>query len=299
MPSPLLEKRRIEDTQGWKDDAVKFLPAIGLLHRTFPDADWYIIADDDIYFFTENLHHTLSKFNPTDVHYMGIPTLFVGCDGVQKFGEGPAFAHGGSGILMSKAAVAKVLTVLDKCIVKYHTCWAGDITVALCMRDFRYPHNPCIRPITFHHLKPDVMEQVHLATQVARARLQDMEYVWDKVTHRTHAHLYHTPAGSTTPELVARTSPHYAPHTDPDDPIVHIDKMRNSDAYHEFVAGEGPKALAECRNKCIDDKKCRSWDFNPADRKCRLMEPVPRLEDRDGGITGIVKGRFTCSAYSM
>jgi hypothetical protein len=33
------------------------------------------------------------------------------------------FAHGGTGIILSRGAVLKVLPILDTCIMKYKDCW--------------------------------------------------------------------------------------------------------------------------------------------------------------------------------
>ena len=67
-------------------------------------------------------------------YYFGSATVFVGCDGVTEFGSGPEFAHGGSGILLSKAAMRLMMRNIDTCIEKYKDCWAGDVRVALCLR---------------------------------------------------------------------------------------------------------------------------------------------------------------------
>ena len=71
-----------------------------------------------------------------------------------------------------------MMTIIDKCIKKYETCWAGDVRVALCLRDvkifgtsnnhfhgsgFEYSIKNSSweikkadqKPITFHKMKPD------------------------------------------------------------------------------------------------------------------------------------------------
>ncbi|KAI9225048.1 hypothetical protein BC828DRAFT_135660 [Blastocladiella britannica] len=193
-----------KEKQGWKLDAHKFIPTIRHLRTRFPNASWFVILDDDAYVYMDNLHARLSKLDPNVPHYIGAPNIFAGCDGVRKFGEGPAFAHGGAGIYMSRAAVDGVMRVLDRCIVKYHDCWAGDIRVALCMRDagvfvtnpfeglihqvpptattFHFPPRrdqagACARPITFHHVRPYMYQALHAAE--ARARQHTSEGDWN------------------------------------------------------------------------------------------------------------------------
>ncbi|KAJ3099692.1 hypothetical protein HDU97_002861 [Phlyctochytrium planicorne] len=124
-----------KESQGWKRDAHKNLPGFRELYKMYPNADWYLMIDDDTYVFMDNVHTMLSKLDPSHPWYIGNANVFVGCDGVSKFGEGPLFAHGGSGIVMSKAAMKIMLADLQACIIKYKDCWAGDVRVALCLRD--------------------------------------------------------------------------------------------------------------------------------------------------------------------
>ncbi|KAJ3298788.1 hypothetical protein HDU79_006831 [Rhizoclosmatium sp. JEL0117] len=116
-------------------DAHKFLPGLRLLYKTYPDMPWYLMIDDDAFVFMHSLSEYVKLFSHTKPYYIGNMNVFVGCDGVTEFGQGPAFAHGGSGILVSNAAMKKVLDGVDGCIVKYRDCFFGDVRVALCMRD--------------------------------------------------------------------------------------------------------------------------------------------------------------------
>ncbi|KAJ3227485.1 hypothetical protein HDU81_006703, partial [Chytriomyces hyalinus] len=144
-------------TKGWTLDAHKNLPAFRLLYNKFPNADWYIMIDDDSYIF-----------------------LFRGCDGVRKMGDGPKFAQGGSGIVMSQGALKAMMNIIDVCILRFKSCWAGDIRVGLCMRDsgilvdhvlefygfppdadFGFPDDPCTRPLVFHHSTQNQIQTFH------------------------------------------------------------------------------------------------------------------------------------------
>jgi hypothetical protein len=75
---------------------------------------------------------------------------------------------------------AMVLNI-DKCIIKYKSCWAGDIRTGLCLRDagillenfpgfHKDPPNkkfrwkgfwPCDIPVTFHHLLPAHIQKLY------------------------------------------------------------------------------------------------------------------------------------------
>lgn len=85
------------------------------------------MMDDDSYIFMENIETLVSKLDPSKPIYMGSENNFVGCDGVKNYGDGPSFAHGGSGILVSRGALKKLVFDVDNCIIKYRDCWAGDV----------------------------------------------------------------------------------------------------------------------------------------------------------------------------
>ncbi|ORZ37437.1 hypothetical protein BCR44DRAFT_1430231 [Catenaria anguillulae PL171] len=232
---------RIEDTRGWKFDAYKFLPSVREAYRQFPKADWFLIADDDTYFFMESVHAALSHYEPSDRHYFGSGNVFVGCDGVTEFGQGPMFAHGGGGIILSRGAVQALLPNLNTCIPKYFECWAGDVSLALCLRDsgirhsdigygFRfYQDNPgsdkwafpihigaaCDRPLSMHHLRAGDLDKLKNAEQSAGYKAKYVSKMESKVSPKTHPWLY---ASSATTEkngggakLAAAVSPFYSP----------------------------------------------------------------------------------------
>ncbi|KAJ3351062.1 hypothetical protein HDU83_009253 [Entophlyctis luteolus] len=119
------------DSPGWKNDAKKNIPGFRKLYESYPHADWYMMIDDDTFVFLDNLMDFLDSMNPSTPIYAGRANAFVGCDGVQKHGEGPPFAHGGSGIILSRKAMELLMSSYETCIQKYSSCWAGDIRVGL------------------------------------------------------------------------------------------------------------------------------------------------------------------------
>ncbi|KAJ3283078.1 hypothetical protein HDU76_008535, partial [Blyttiomyces sp. JEL0837] len=124
-----------ESSLGWILDAHKNLPGFSTLFTRFPNANWYLMIDDDTYLSLENLDKMLESYDPLESYYLGFANYFVGCDGVDSFRQGPKFAHGGSGILLSRGAVEKLMEGLDECLLRYRDCWAGDVRVGLCLRD--------------------------------------------------------------------------------------------------------------------------------------------------------------------
>jgi Fringe-like len=79
---------------GWKVDAHKNLPGFVDLYTNFPDADWYMMIDDDTFVDLANLEDYLKRYNSNEEHYFGNAGVFAGCDGITEFGKGPYFAHG-------------------------------------------------------------------------------------------------------------------------------------------------------------------------------------------------------------
>ncbi|KAJ3076326.1 hypothetical protein HDU98_004310 [Podochytrium sp. JEL0797] len=167
-------------SNGWVTDAHKNLPGFQLLVDTFADIeiDWYIMIDDDSYVFWDNLELYLSTHDPSVPYFTGRNNYFKGCDGVTNFKDGPYIAQGGSGIVISRGAMLLMREGLDECILKYETCWAGDIRTALCLRDVGvkvtwgdgfYQHPPgeevvfpeegCERVNVFHHVLPEQVLQ--------------------------------------------------------------------------------------------------------------------------------------------
>ncbi|RKO86961.1 hypothetical protein BDK51DRAFT_26581, partial [Blyttiomyces helicus] len=120
---------------GWKLDAHKNLPAWKVLFDKFPNAEWYFMIDDDTFVLFENLLTFITDYDPTQLWFLGAANVFIGCDNIKRFGTGPFFAHGGSGILLSRATMLRLLAILPSCIHKYRSCWAGDVRTALCLRD--------------------------------------------------------------------------------------------------------------------------------------------------------------------
>ena len=118
------EQKPDEDTAGWKLDAWKNLPGFKIMQDQYPKSDFFAMLDDDTYLFVNNIETHLKTLDPSQKYYLGSPNMFVGCDGVKAFGEGPSFAHGGSGIVMSKASLKALVDGSDLCVEKYSGCWA-------------------------------------------------------------------------------------------------------------------------------------------------------------------------------
>ncbi|KAJ1558150.1 hypothetical protein HK096_003284 [Nowakowskiella sp. JEL0078] len=208
-------------------DAHKNLPGLKLLYEKYHSAEWYIIIDDDTYVIFENMLHLVSHLNPSKPHYVGLSARFVGCDGVKKPEESTAFAHGGSGILLSRAAVQVLMQSnnesqskrIDDCMLKYKLCWAGDVRTALCLRDngiyleksiafnseslfsdnFRWTRAACTRPIIKDWeknnkilIEGDFSEQSdNINIQVGTGQNSIKSNAQSSILGPTYSHLFH------------------------------------------------------------------------------------------------------------
>ncbi|KAH9216567.1 hypothetical protein DL95DRAFT_407544 [Leptodontidium sp. 2 PMI_412] len=134
-------QKAIEDTEadenipddirdlGWELDILKHIPALELLYNMHPNKKWYLMTDDDTYIHNPSLLSVLSTLSPQDQRYLGCAIW--------------RFAHGGSGVLFSQAAMYKIFTgnpeILEQSLIDGLTAPLGDQLVAkLAMRNGMY-----------------------------------------------------------------------------------------------------------------------------------------------------------------
>lgn len=282
---------RDQSSQGWVDDAHKNLPGFKVLYDTYPDADWFIMIDDDTFVFFDNLKKYLSNFNSDQEYYIGSPNEFKGCDGVSEFGKGPLFAQGGAGIVLSRAAVKKMMLIVDDCILKYQDCWAGDIRTGLCLRDagisidqscgskFRlrkscaahrffvdppegevFFDDACTEPLTFHHLNQVQIKNMY-------------EFEMKHRNNRVNVNM----------ELIAH---HYL--NDANTSIT--GKTRFGNYFSKRPVG----SAFECKLMCHASSKCVSYTFSSHFCYLRATIPFPRDDPTKREVSGVVLDHFKC-----
>ncbi|SPQ21513.1 51df190b-7808-476b-a99f-dffb60a7d76f [Thermothielavioides terrestris] len=80
---------------GWELDAMKFMSGLEMAYQEFPDKKWYLLVDDDTFVIQPSLKPLLTHLNPRQPHYLG-----------NAVGDFKArFAHGGSAVILSQAAM--------------------------------------------------------------------------------------------------------------------------------------------------------------------------------------------------
>jgi hypothetical protein len=248
-------------------DACKNIPGYVYLYNQYPNKKWYVMVDDDTFIFWNNLLDFVQDYDYLKPWYFGLSTNFVGCDGIYKYGQGPLFAHGGSGIVLSQKAVEMLVLKSNECITKYDTCWAGDVRLALCLRDigihvdgrgefhkdppndeFEY-QDPCIKPISFHHLLPHQIQTLY-----------DIK-------------------GNAT---MASLAPHFLSKD------VQMDTDRPGMDYKSYYEPSG----SECYQQCVNDPQCASFSYHRS--LCSLKYGIPKQKEVIGSISGLVLDHFKC-----
>lgn len=174
----------------------------------------------------------------------------------------------------------KMLPNLKTCIKKYKPCWAGDIRIALCLRDygiliqeslpwtfnrdpphnkFDYPVDPCSKPLTFHHL---LIEQIQ--------KLYNLESV---IPHQINYG-----------EL-------FQDWKDSDEGIIVKGNRKGSD--YDSMEADSAKA---CMERCKQDVKCMSFVFDGETSKCWMKTGIPGLSTNVNNLfTGHFGSKYRCN----
>ncbi|KAL1866370.1 hypothetical protein VTK73DRAFT_4748 [Phialemonium thermophilum] len=92
---------------GWELDAMKFIPGLELAYSMCPDKKWYVLVDDDTYLIEPSFSLILRNYDPARPYYIG--------NAVGDYKR--RFAHGGSSIILSQAAMRQ-LYILNPRIVR-------------------------------------------------------------------------------------------------------------------------------------------------------------------------------------
>lgn len=93
------ERSKGDGRSGWRLDKYKFLHMVEETFEMRPNAKWYVFIETDSYVVWSNLAEWLGRLDHTKPMYMGAPVYI---------GE-TAFGHGGSGYVLSNAAMNKLL----------------------------------------------------------------------------------------------------------------------------------------------------------------------------------------------
>jgi hypothetical protein len=201
----------------WALDKYKFLHMIERAWELQPDKEWYVFAETDTYIVWRNLVQWLQKFDSSEPLYLG-----RGEPMKKEEGEGFFFAHGGSGFVLSRAAM------YDFCVTKKGLAsrwdaripdlWFGDYVVAKALKEelglnltsaapMFSGHKPMSLPIGTGIWCRPVITQHHLRSEEVQSlwMLENEFYTNSSLSSSPHlrfAHLFRdTLSGVKFPEL--------------------------------------------------------------------------------------------------
>jgi len=264
------------------------------MRDVYPNKKWYIMIDDDTYIHLGNLLEHLSHYDPEEDYYMGGPRLFKNCGGVKEYSY--AFAHGGSGIVISSSAMKKLYDGTPSCYEALKTCWAGDIMIGVCFHDHlnvsmkemfnlfhgetpygigwnAWPYSPCERPLTFHHLLPQQISKLH-ALERSRAT-------------------QHHPLGLINHADVVEEF--YLSHAG--NPPVGIEDVLMF--YNDYDKRSITSSPAHCRDRCKNQVGCITWSWSKNEpQECRMGKGPPAVKFYEPFTSGLIPGRWVCSNES-
>ncbi|KAG5924932.1 hypothetical protein E4U42_004503 [Claviceps africana] len=273
---------------GWELDALKFIKGMDMAYRHMPHKKWYMILDDDTFVVRASLRALLRTLDPARPMYLG-----------NSVGDYRArFAHGGSAVLVSGAAMRMLFAgrpdvVADAYARSLDETW-GDRLVATTLQRLgvyiaepysRYfngetpsrtpirPERACVPVVSFHGLRePGAM--LSLGRAVARGRSE-----------------YGRGGGHDDDDDDDDDDSNHSNHTSHDKPLL-WGELWNLFAQHPlqtyaaqhppFRAGDlvGPaqdnpdvttwtavKRADDCRLKCR--RGCLAWSYNTETRECR------------------------------
>ncbi|TVY39000.1 hypothetical protein LOCC1_G006871 [Lachnellula occidentalis] len=190
-------KNPAEKSPAWILDKYKFIHILEKTWALKPDMDWYILIDADTYIVWSNMLLWLEGLDPKKKSYFGSE---VNIGGVR-------FAHGGSGIVLSKGLMQELLVSHNGTAARWdartteHCC--GDLVLSMALIEYgielqdvwplmsgerpsTMPFGPatpeywCRPALSFHHLTPVDMKEF---AQFEKSRL-------DKLGAWTHMELF-------------------------------------------------------------------------------------------------------------
>lgn len=99
------------------------------------DVDWFVMGDDDTFFFTENLVGVLSKYDPKKLWYIGKNSE----DHIQNQLFSYNMAYGGGGFAISYPLAKLLAQTQDDCIHRYPSLYGSDDRMKACISELGVP----------------------------------------------------------------------------------------------------------------------------------------------------------------
>lgn len=127
----VIHPQKPDDLAAWKLDKYKFIHVLEKTWAMKPDMDWYFVIDADTYVLWPNMLRWLSTMDPMKKSYFGSEVQI----------SGVRFAHGGSGIILSRAAMHELVVANHRTAEKWDSktfekC-CGDLVLGEALKEYR------------------------------------------------------------------------------------------------------------------------------------------------------------------
>ncbi|EEF43502.1 uncharacterized protein LOC8278497 [Ricinus communis] len=100
-----------------------------------PDVRWFVLGDDDTIFNADNLVGVLSKYDSSEMVYVGAPSESHSAN--TYFSH--SMAYGGGGIAISYPLAEALSNILDDCLERYHKLYGSDDRLHACISELGIP----------------------------------------------------------------------------------------------------------------------------------------------------------------
>jgi hypothetical protein len=120
----------------WYSAQPRFLPAMSRSFLLFPNADFFIFADDDTFLFKESIVRKIGSLNRDTPIAVGVKYCAWDVVSADVAPTRPChpFLQGGAGVILSNALLRSVASELENCSRRFNDAdFAGSMRFALCM----------------------------------------------------------------------------------------------------------------------------------------------------------------------
>lgn len=132
-----------------------------LVSETFrmklPNVKWFVMGDDDTMFNVDNLVHVLSKYDPSEMWYIGNPSE----SHHQNEHFSGTMAYGGGGFAISYPLAAEIAKMQDECLERYPQLFGSDDRLHACILELGVP---LTKEVGFHQVRSSCLKRLPFVT---------------------------------------------------------------------------------------------------------------------------------------
>jgi hypothetical protein len=253
--------------EGWRLDKYKFLPMMEWTSYMRPKSQWFVFIELDTYVNYDNLYRFLTHFNPRSAHYFGSP-IFA------KNKKDVTFAHSGSGYILSRGALEKVMAFGRMFGENKHfpgTHFFGQDVKNNCCGDDVLGHVLKKSGVSLRGYWPMFNGEPPYGIRynsdqwceaiISMHQMQDDDFTllrkWEEARKHPHRPL-------SFEELFTMAEPYLQ------DKVVDWSNMSEDKVYKK---GSTPtKSFDKCHRACVQDSRCMQFEYNG--EECRLQHSI-------------------------